>query len=284
MNRMSWVTGGLVGAMFGAALGGCSPSVTVSRDEAAGQGGVGGSSPGGAGSGGGATGGASSGSGGTDGGGTGGGGTGGVVTLPEQGGAGGTIGGSGGTLGNEGGDDGIGGSGGTANAGAMLPEECPCTRRPGATPSRICPRGSGTSTSSTVGPEGGTVSLSGTTATIGVPFRVEVFAGSLPAPTELTLTELAAPPPAELNDVSPVYRLEPDGVDFVNGGEVSIPWTVPSGIVPNEIAVYHSDSVDGPYTRLADSYLNAGFSQATLLRSGYFLTAYPRTSAHAACP
>jgi hypothetical protein len=59
---------------------------------------------------------------------------------------------------------------------------------------------------------------------------------------------------------------------------------VPSGLVPAGIVIYFSESVDGPYVPLDDTYQNAGFSQATLLKSGYFLTAYPRTEEQQNCP
>jgi hypothetical protein len=139
------------------------------------------------------------------------------------------------------------------------------------------------SQSATIGTTGGDAQLSGTASTIGVPFRVRVFAGSLSSSTELTLTELTQAAPVEFVDYSPVYRVEPDDLDFVNGGEVAIPWQVPSGQVP-PLAIYYSESVDGPFELMEDSYQNAGFSQATLLRSGYFFVGAPKPDYLEDCP
>lgn len=248
-----WVFGvGLAGAATG--LGACAPSVTVSRDdEPGGTGGTdfldGGSGP--------------------------------------SAGHGGLGSGQGGSSGGQGGSSGSAITDGSAGAEPELPdppENCPCTRRPTGALSRYCPRGAGTSTETLVGPAGGDAALEGTPSTIGVPFRARVFAGSLDSDTNLVLSETTLPPPDDFFDVSPVYRIEPDGLDFTNGGEVSLPYQVPSGLVPREISIYYAESPDGPWTLMADSYDNAGFEQATLVRSGYFISAYPKVGELTACP
>jgi hypothetical protein len=113
---------------------------------------------------------------------------------------------------------------------------------------------------------------------------VKIAPGSLDVLTTFKLSETTLSPPIGLFDVSPVYRVESSAAAFANGGEVSVPWTVPSGAVPQGIAVYFSESPDGPWTPIEDSYMNAGFEQATITGSGYFIAAYPPTPELASCP
>lgn len=263
-----WAFGvGIAGAATG--LGACAPSVTVSRDDE--PGGAGGTdvttTVGGASSVGGHAGTASA-RGGSSGSGDSSSSAGSAVMVAA---------GRGGT----GGDDGLG----SAGMGPEVPDNCPCTRRPDAPVSRDCPRGRELSTEAVIGPEGGEGELSHTASTAGVPFRVKVFAGSVENGTwTITLGETSLAPPQDLFDVSPVYSVGPDGVEFTGGGEVSIPWIVPSGNVPEGIAVYYAESPEGPWERIDDSYTNAGFEQATLSRAAYFVAAYPKTGAFTACP
>ncbi len=281
MKVVSKVDGVLRGLALVTAIVACAPKVTVSRDDesaGAGAGGEGAEGP---------TGGRSTG--GRAGSPTGGNPTGGSAGSETGGNPTGGSGGDGGSyvppLGGFGGDAGNGNIAGyQPGDGGRGPNPCPCSRRPTAPVSFNCPRGSGESVSMTIGPDGGDALLAGTTATRGAPFRIEVFAGSLEEQVELTLTELTLAPHEDFFDYSPVFRVEPDELDFVNGGEVSIPWQVANGQVPGDLAIYHSDSPDGPFELLADSYQNAGFSQATLLRSGYFLVASPKPSDYAFCP
>lgn len=238
---------------------GCAPTITVSRDDEPG-GSAGVEDPGGS---------------------LGGGGSNGGSGVTEPGGRGGSD-----IAAGNGGTGLVAGAGGGGGAVVVTPppDGCPCSRRLTSPVSRECPRGAGTSTTTSIGAQGGDAQLNGTPSTIGVPFRVRVFPGSLDASTKLKLSETTLSPPIGLFDVSPVYRVEPDAVDFVNGGEISLPWTVPSGFVPQGIAIYHSESPTGPWERMADSYQNAGFEQATITRSGYFIAAYPRTDELENCP
>lgn len=156
---------------------------------------------------------------------------------------------------------------------------CPCSRRACSPPSMDCPRGAGTSTSTRLGPAGGTASLDGTPSTVGVPFSLDVFPGSLATDVNVELRELSVPTPDGFVDWSPVYAVEPGALELTNGGALRIPWRVPhsgGGTVPKTLTVYASASLSGPWQSLPDSYTNAGFSQATALGGGYFFVGYPK--------
>jgi hypothetical protein len=254
------VFGGLAALVI---VGACAPEVTVSRDEEENAGGAGASDS-----------------------------TGGTAGTEQTGGTAGNppeTGGSAPTGGVAG--DGIAPTGGVAGenvggagTGGVGPTTCHCSRRPDAPLSRNCPRGAGVSIYEHIEEAGNDVELSGTAATVGSPFRVRVFAGSVPYNTEMVLTELTLAAPQEFFDYSPVYRVEPDALDFVNGGEVSIPWQAADGWVPTDLAIYYSESEDGPFERMEDSYQNAGFAQATILRSGYFFVGTPKPTELEHCP
>ncbi|HEV8547624.1 MAG TPA: hypothetical protein VGQ57_01330 [Polyangiaceae bacterium] len=152
---------------------------------------------------------------------------------------------------------------------------CPCSRRACAPPSMSCPRGSGKRASATLGSAGGKVALSET----GVGFSLEVFSGSLAAATRVDLVERTTPTPDDFVDWSPIYAVEPVSLELVNGGTLSVPYRVPhagGGTVPRSIGLYRALDLEGPWERVADSYNNAGFVQATALGGGYFMVGYPK--------
>jgi hypothetical protein len=112
----------------------------------------------------------------------------------------------------------------------------------------------------------------------GVPFELEVFAGSLSDEVDFKLTELAVPTPDGYEDWSPIFAVEPFGVELVNGAALQIPWQVPhsgGGTVPKALTTFIAASVEGPWQPLGDSYENAGFSQATLVGGGYVFVGLP---------
>jgi hypothetical protein len=167
-------------------------------------------------------------------------------------------------------------------AGSPSFEPCTCSRRPDAPPSMSCPRGEDASITESLGPDGGVLALDGTRSTRGAPFEIDVFPGSLADSTEITLHETTATPPEEFIDWSPIFAVNPVELEFVNGGAISIPWSN----TPNQVGglvIYYSESPDGPFELLEDSYQNAGFSQATLLRGGFFFVASERESGNP-CP
>lgn len=158
------------------------------------------------------------------------------------------------------------------------PSPCGCTRRPCATPDFQCPRGVGQSVTSLVDPDGGTVELAGQQGTAAVTFPPTTFG----AATSVTLTETSTPPPRQFLDWSPLYRLDPVGQTLGTPARVRVPWGGPNGVVP-PLAIYFS--TDGTtFTRIPDSYTNAGFEQGSLTQLGWLIVGIPRTDATANCP
>ena len=94
-------------------------------------------------------------------------------------------------------------------------------------------------------------------------------------PTIVTVTETSLPPPAGFTDYSPVYRIDPPSVTLQRPGRLRIPWSNRPGIVNRALSIYWSVHPDGPYEPIHDSYLNAGFSQSSLVRTGFAFVGYP---------
>jgi hypothetical protein len=179
---------------------------------------------------------------------------------------------------------GTAGNGPQGSAGAVA-TTCPCSRRAEAPISMQCPRGSDRAIAMNVGPDGGSIALSGTrqTQAQGVPVKLDIFAGSLENETKITLLESSLSPPDGFVDWSPVYVIEPTGLDFVQGSGITIPWRNSLQEIDDSLAIYFAETADGPFEKLADSYVNAGFSQATALKAGYFFVGYPAAS-DSGCP
>lgn len=277
MNNGKLVVWGMgVGVLGMSVFVGCAPTITVSRDDA---GAAGVEDPGGH-----LGGGSGTSTGGSGGSGANGPGAGGGEIVAGRAGTGSVAGRGGSEPGPGVGGTATGGNGGSAGSVVVIepPDGCPCSRRPTFPESPDCPRGTGAVEQNWIMPEGNDVELRGTPSTVGVPFRVRMAPGS--KSNKIILRETTLSPPVGLFDVSPVYRVEPDDTDIAEGSEVSVPWTVPSGSVPRGIAIYYAAAPEGPWERMADSYTNAGFEQATMTRPGYFVAAYPRTEELEACP
>jgi hypothetical protein len=170
---------------------------------------------------------------------------------------------------------------------------CPCTRRPGAGDSLECPAGVGEYSPSTIGPGGGTVQVQGRQgAASGVAAELDFPPTAIAEPTDIKLIETNIPPPQDLLDWSPVYLVEPAGLALSVRTPISLPWS--SGPVPSPesgpIAMSAAGlsiwfSADGScFTRVSDSYTNAGFEQGSTTQLGYFIVGAPRTAATASCP
>jgi hypothetical protein len=170
---------------------------------------------------------------------------------------------------------------------------CPCTRRPGAGNSLQCPAGIGEYSESTIGPGGGTVKVQGRQfAASGVAAELDFPPTAIAAPTDIKLIETNIPPPQDLLDWSPVYLVEPAGLALSVRTPIRLPWS--SGPVPSQqsgpIAVTAAGlsiwfSADGScFTRVSDSYTNAGFEQGSITQLGYFIVGTPRTAATTSCP
>lgn len=158
---------------------------------------------------------------------------------------------------------------------ATLDPSCPCSRRACSPPSMSCPRGTGKSTTTRLGPSGGTASLNPSS---GVPFKVDVFSGSLSKAVDIKLSELAVPTPDGYEDWSPIFTIEPLDLDLVNGAALEIPYQVPhsgGGTIPKALTTFVATTLEGPWQPLRDNYINAGFCQATVTTGGYFFVGLP---------
>jgi hypothetical protein len=80
-------------------------------------------------------------------------------------------------------------------------------------------------------------------------------------------------------DQSPIYELQPTGLTFATPALLTIPFENVQGIIPREIAGYLSTDDCASFTRLGDSYENAGFIMASLSRLGQVFAGYPHGAA-----
>jgi len=193
-------------------------------------------------------------------------------------------GGSGGAFSATGGSPALLGTGGRADAGPFSGTACPCSRRPGENNSFMCPVGTGQSASASIGTKGGTVTLNGTPSTVGVPVTLTIATNALSQSGTVTITETTLAPPAGYVDESPVYDIEgPAGATLVGPAAVSIPSQNNLRIGSLQLSIY--TSADGiAYSRIQDSYINAGFLQGSLSKFGFLFAGYPQTAADlAAC-
>ncbi len=173
-------------------------------------------------------------------------------------------------------------SAGTVGTGEVA---CPCSRRPGANNSSMCAIGLGETMTRVVGPGGGDLSLHGQQgASSGVDFRIDILPESLSEDVEVQITETTDPPPVDLVDYSPIYRVEPTDVGAQFPIDLTIPYGGNDGIIPATLAIYVATHSAGPFEALPDSYINAGFLQGSTTRFGVFLAGSTRTPDLAGCP
>jgi hypothetical protein len=131
---------------------------------------------------------------------------------------------------------------------------------------------------------GGTIEISGQQGPAsGVTFQIKFPPLALAGPTQISVTETSIPPPANLGDWSPVYLVQPSGLKLTKVAALRIPWGNVDGAVP-PLAIYER-AASGPcdFERLADSYTNAGFEQASLLELGYLVVGTPIANVSASC-
>jgi hypothetical protein len=175
------------------------------------------------------------------------------------------------------------------DASPVAPVNCPCTRRSGAGTSFMCPAGAGQSQAMTIGTAGGKVTLAGQEATqTGVPFSLTIPPGALASDTMITVTETSVSPPADFVDYSPIYLVQPAALTTTVALPIVIGWANKSGLSAGgpsaPLAIYAAPDVAGPFTRLPDSYVNAGFMQGSIKAFGAFFSGYPKQPAQAGCP
>ena len=176
----------------------------------------------------------------------------------------------------------------SAPADAVDDEEaraCRCTRRPGPGESALCPAGAGQSVAARIGPEGGVLELSGTGSTVGISVEIEIPPNALSEVVSLRLTETNVAPPASFVDWSPVYHLEPEVLTCARPAAIRVPWSSNPGEVDTDLALYTSTEASAcALAPIADNYINAGFNQGSLQRSGWLMVGRPRQASESACP
>ena len=166
-----------------------------------------------------------------------------------------------------------------------LAANCPCSRRPGVNNSFKCAMGTGESITQRVGTAGGSVQLTAQQgASSGVDFRIDVPPKTMQADIEVQITETTNPPPAEFVDYSPIYLVEPGDVSSQFQIRLTVPFGGNDGEIPVTLAIYAAADPAGPFERVSDSYINAGFLQGSIRHFGAFFAGSPRTAAEAACP
>ena len=222
--------------------------------------------------------------------------TGGIITTggagatggPDGSGATGGSGGAGGSgaTGGGGGAGAAGASGGSGGAGGTActtPMDCPCTRRPGIGNCFRCPMGAGESLSAVVDARtGGGFQLRAQQGA-GVPFFINIPAMALTTDTKVTVSETAIPPPIDYVDYSPVYVLEPF-ISTLRPMKLIVPYSNKSGDVPASLSIYFANDPSGPFSRVEDSYVNAGFMEGSITRFGALFVGYPKTAEQLNCP
>ena len=166
-----------------------------------------------------------------------------------------------------------------------LDANCPCSRRPGANNSFKCAMGMGESVTQRVGAAGGSVHLTAQQgASSGVDFRIDVPPTTVQTDVEVQITETMNPPPADFVDYSPIYLVEPGDVSSIFPIHLTVPFGGNDGEIPATLAIYAAADPVGPFERVNDSYINAGFLEGSITHFGAFVAGLPRTAAEAACP
>jgi hypothetical protein len=174
---------------------------------------------------------------------------------------------------------GIGGAGGGTTFATTTAPVCPCSRRPGSAKTYACPLGTGVTVTQTVDAAGGIVDLTGTPSTLGVPFRVTFPPNDILSPVSVTLTETTMTPPVGYVDESPVFSVfsSPD-FQLVNPAMLVLPYRNNQTTIQNTLAIYMSSDSGATWSRVADSYINAGFLQGSLLKPGLYFAGYSDSS------
>jgi hypothetical protein len=175
------------------------------------------------------------------------------------------------------------GTGGSLPPATSVPANCPCSRRPGENNSFMCPPGTGQASFASIGKQGGTLTLNGTPSTKGVAVTVAIPANAFASLVVISITETTLAPPAGYVDASPVYDIEalPAGTILLQPVPVNIPFQNSISIYSQQLSIYAS--TDGlQYTRVQDTYINAGFLQGSLSKFGYIFAGYPMSAAELA--
>jgi hypothetical protein len=133
----------------------------------------------------------------------------------------------------------------------------------------------------TIGPEGGTVELVGQQSV--VPISLDIPPTALDAPTTIVVTETDTAPPEGFVDYSPVYRIEPARTEFAVRAEIMVPYGNMTTLINNSLSIYQALDDSSRFERISDSYINAGFLQGSLTRTGLVFAGYPEMDSDPAC-
>jgi hypothetical protein len=109
----------------------------------------------------------------------------------------------------------------------------------------------------------------------GVDFVLKFAPGALALPTAITVTETTIPPPVGFIDYSPVYRIDPPGLTFAGRVGIVVPSGNTDGSVGQGLSIEFSLDGSSAFSRIGDSYVNAGFLQGTLPSTGFVFAGYP---------
>jgi hypothetical protein len=204
--------------------------------------------------------------------------TGGSSPAGSEGGATGGGGGKGTAAGGDDGGESPADNGGSTAAPAPTWPTCRCTRRE---PELRCPPPSGVSQVTVIGPEGGRAHLD--VGSSSVTFFIEFPARASREMLEVSLTETTLEPPAGFVDYSPVYLAAAAPETAESFLPIQLPYGNRDGSIGRALAIYTFSTPGEEPTRLADSYVNAGFLQGSTSKLGYFFAGYP-IEAEVDCP
>lgn len=161
---------------------------------------------------------------------------------------------------------------------------CLCSRR-GQTSLGMCRKGANETVSATIGPAGGTVELvgqQGGNLGSGAPFRLTFPPGALASATVITVTETSLAPPGV--DWSPVYRIDPLGLDVSAGVDIRVPWGQANGVGANDkMSLYSSGASQCGLEPVRGNYVNAGFNTGVITKLGYVMIAYQEPGSNSFC-
>ncbi len=146
----------------------------------------------------------------------------------------------------------------------------------------ICPMGAGESRSVDINARNvGVVGLSAQQGA-GVGFYVTIPPRALATDAKVTITETTIPPPIDYIDYSPVYVLE-SSIPTSLPLQLVVPYSNKSSDVAN-LSIYFASDPSGPFSRVADSAVSAGFIEGSISQFGAFFVGSPKTPAQMSCP
>jgi hypothetical protein len=133
-----------------------------------------------------------------------------------------------------------------------------------------------------IGPAGGTLALVGQQG-LGVAFEITFPPSALAAPTTITITETRLAIPSGFVDWSPVYRVDPVGLELAEAARVKVPFSQGRGTSLGGGELFWSSDTPCELRRLPSSYTNAGFNNANVGRLGYAISGKAQLGSASMC-